>query len=326
MAKILITGAAGFIGYHLSKKLLEEGNMEIVGLDNLNAYYDVDLKLARLEKLKPFKKFTFVKTDISDPGFVNLVDQMKVDIIVHLAAQAGVRYSLKDPDSYITSNIIGFYNVVKCSLNTGSRTLIYASSSSVYGNSSRAPFSETEACATPESLYAATKRSNELMAHSFFKTHSLSSIGFRFFTVYGPFGRPDMAYFQFTDKILRNEAISVFNHGDLKRDFTYIDDIIDALKLSVYKVLDQNKPEPYSRIYNIGNNNPVGLMEFIKILEKLLNKTAIMEFLPMQTGDVYETSADISSINRDFNFKPSVSLLSGLTSFVEWYKSYYKIK
>jgi len=321
--KILVTGAAGFIGFHLSKRILEEGG-EVIGFDNLNDYYDVSLKESRLEILNKYERFTFIKGNLADKEAIeNLFVTYKPQIIVNLAAQAGVRYSIDNPDAYIESNVIGFYNILEACRHHNIEHLIYASSSSVYGNQKKTPFSTDDNVDHPISLYAATKKSNELMAFTYSHLYNFPSTGLRFFTVYGPYGRPDMAYFSFTQKILRGDSIKIFNNGDMYRDFTYVDDIVQGI---MNMLLNPPKPDENgdcAKVYNIGNNNPEKLMYFIETLEKAIGKTAEKEFLPMQPGDVYQTYADVSDLQRDFDFKPSTSIEDGLNRFAKWYFEYY---
>ena len=328
----LITGAAGFIGHFLAKRLLEEG-CQVIGVDNLNDYYDVSLKQARLERLRPYERFTFVKGDISDKDFVTKsFTEHKPDIVVNLAAQAGVRYSITNPDVYIQSNIIGFFNILEACRNHPVDHLVYASSSSVYGANEKTPFSEKDFVDNPVSLYAATKKSNELMAYTYSHLYQIPATGLRFFTVYGPMGRPDMAYFSFTQKILNGQAIQVFNNGDMYRDFTYIDDIVEGIVRVISKppVADGNGVR--HRVFNIGNNSPEKLTVFIETLEKALSKvigrniTAEKEFLPMQPGDVPRTFADITALEQAVGFKPATGIAEGLMKFAEWYCSYYGVK
>lgn len=322
--KILVTGCAGFIGYHLTRNLLKS-DVTIIGIDNLNSYYSVSLKKDRLSELYNYSNFQFVNGDISDKGCLeSIFTNNMIDIVVNLAAQAGVRYSIENPDSYITSNIIGFYNILECCRHYSIKHLVYASSSSVYGANKKAPFSVEDKTDCPVSLYAATKKSNELLAYSYSNLYHFPSTGLRFFTVYGPFGRPDMAYFSFTKKILAGEPIQVFNQGNLYRDFTYIDDII----YSIVKILPAPPKKDINnsahKVYNIGNNQPKKLLDFIEILEDCLGKKAIKEFCPMQAGDVYQTYADVNDLILDFNFKPNTKLKDGLEKFTKWYCSYYK--
>ncbi len=320
MQRILVTGAAGFIGFHLARKLCAEGH-HVYGVDNLNDYYDVSLKQARLAELQKHNSFKFTKASLEDaPAIENIFKEFKPEIVVNLAAQAGVRYSLENPQAYISSNIVGFTNILEGCRQNDIQHLVFASSSSVYGANKKVPFSETDNVDNPVSLYAATKKSNELMAHTYSHLYGLLCTGLRFFTVYGPWGRPDMAYYKFTDAIIKGEAIDVYNHGDMRRDFTYIDDIVDG----VYKLIqaDINKNEPY-RLFNVGNNNPAPLMDMISILEDKLGKKAETNMLPMQPGDVPETYADISALEQAVGFKPSTSLEDGLGKFIDWYQGYY---
>lgn len=318
--KILITGCAGFIGYHLAKSLLNKDN-SVIGIDNLNNYYDVHLKENRLEQLKVFNNFQFVKADIADEKAVNLLfAENKFDIVVNLAAQAGVRYSIDNPRSYISSNIIGFFNILEACRYNPVKHLVFASSSSVYGNQNKIPFTVIDNVDHPISLYAATKKSDELMAFTYAHLYKIPLTGLRFFTVYGPWGRPDMAYFSFTNKIYADESIKIFNNGDMLRDFTYIDNIVHGIELVIDKA--PKGEDPY-KIYNIGNNKPERLMYFIETLENAIGKKAKKEFLPMQPGDVYQTYADISELEKDFGFKPKTSIEDGLKKFADWYKEYY---
>lgn len=323
--KILVTGAAGFIGFHLSKSLLQKG-ITVVGFDNINDYYDVNLKHARLAILENFENFTFVKGDLADKTAVDkLFSENKFDIVVNLAAQAGVRYSIENPQAYIESNVIGFFNILEACRNNPVEHLIYASSSSVYGNQQKTPFSTDDDVNKPISLYAATKKSNELMAYTYSHLYSIPSTGLRFFTVYGPYGRPDMACFSFTEKILRGETIKIFNNGDMYRDFTYIDDIVKGVENMLCNPPEADENGDRATVYNIGNNSPEKLMYFVETLEKALGKTAEKEFLPMQPGDVYQTYADVTPLIEKFGFKPSTSIEDGLARFVEWYKKYYNV-
>lgn len=321
--KILLTGAAGFIGSHLAKRLLESG-CKVTGLDNLNDYYDVNLKLARLAELKKYSGFTFVKADISDKAAVeNIFCESKPDIVVNLAAQAGVRYSIDNPQAYIDSNVIGFFNILEaCRANTVEH-LVYASSSSVYGNSEKVPFSVDDRVDNPVSLYAATKKTNELMAYTYSHLFDIPCTGLRFFTVYGPFGRPDMAYFSFTQKILTGEPIKLFNYGELERDFTYIDDIVEGI-IKIIPSPPQKQNNARAKVYNIGNNNPVPLKSFVEAIEEAIGIKAKIEYLPMQPGDVYRTYADISELQKDFGFTPKTDIRAGMKKFAEWYKEYYR--
>ena len=331
--KYLITGAAGFIGFHLSKRLLEQDN-SIVGIDNLNDYYDVNLKKTRLNELKEYPGFTFHKLDLVDrKGIERLFSENKFDYVVNLAAQAGVRYSLTNPHAYVDSNIVGFLNILEGCRNSDIKHLVFASSSSVYGANTMMPFSVHHNVDHPISLYAATKKSNELMAHSYSSLYKLPCTGLRFFTVYGPLGRPDMALFLFTSAIMENRPIDVYNQGKMKRDFTYIDDIVEGIVRVVEKIPEpdtawnSNNPDsatsyaPY-RIYNIGNNSPVELMTFIEVLEDCLGKKAEKNLLPMQPGDVHETCADVDDL-INIGFKPSTPIEKGIKEFVEWYLDYY---
>lgn len=319
--KILVTGSAGFIGYHLSEALLKHG-CHVIGFDNMNPYYDVSLKEARLDLLKAYGHFHFVQGDLSDKqALEQIFTDEKPDIVVNLAAQAGVRYSIDHPDSYIQSNIIGFYNILECCRNHPVRHLVYASSSSVYGANKKVPFSTKDQTDHPVSLYAATKKSNELMAYCYSKLYQIPATGLRFFTVYGPMGRPDMAYFKFADKILRGEPIQVYNNGDMMRDFTYIDDIVKGI-VNILPNMPLETDGVRHKVYNIGNNRPEKLMDFIETLERCLGKSAQKEFLPMQPGDVYQTFADISDLEEDFDFRPDTPIAVGLEKFACWYRSY----
>lgn len=335
--KLLITGAAGFIGFHLSQKLLEE-DYQVIGIDNLNDYYDPGLKNARLEILCSHNNFSFHKVDLKDKAEIdNIFETYKPTHVVNLAAQAGVRYSIENPYAYVDSNLIGFMNILEACRNYPVKHLIYASSSSVYGGNKIAPFSTSHNVDHPVSLYAATKKSNELMAHTYSHLYGIPTTGLRFFTVYGPWGRPDMAYFSFTRDIIAGKPIKVFNHGKMERDFTYIDDIIEGILRLIDKIPAANKDwdetkddistsfAPY-KIYNIGNNRPVSLMMFINILEEKIGKKAEKIYMDMQPGDVLRTYADVSDLEKDTGFKPSTSLEQGLSEFVRWYKDYYKIK
>lgn len=332
--KVIVTGAAGFIGFHLSRRLLEEG-FQVAGVDNLNHYYDVRLKEARLERLTPFENFSFFKTDISDrKGLEKIFRDAQFDVAVNLAAQAGVRYSIENPHAYVDSNIAGFVNLLECCRHNDVKHLVFASSSSVYGANTKMPFSVHHNIDHPVSLYGATKKANELMAHTYSHLYGMYCTGLRFFTVYGPWGRPDMAYFLFTKAILEEKPIKVFNHGRMQRDFTYIDDIIEGVVRIMGRLPEPdptwngNNPDPgtsYARykIYNIGNNNPVELMEFIGVTEKVLGKKAKKEFLGLQPGDVPATYADIDDLIKDVGFKPKTSIETGIKQFVLWYNEYY---
>ncbi|AET70569.1 nucleoside-diphosphate-sugar epimerase [Desulfosporosinus orientis DSM 765] len=333
-----VTGGAGFIGYFLSKKLLELG-CRVIAIDNMNDYYDVNLKESRLKQLEGQEGFTFIRGDISDKKTVMKVfAEFKPQIVVNLAAQAGVRYSIENPDSYIQSNMIGFFNVLEACRHNPVEHLVYASSSSVYGANTKVPFSTEDKVDNPVSLYAATKKSNELMAHTYSQLFGIPSTGLRFFTVYGPMGRPDMAYFGFTQKIFKGEIIKVFNFGDCYRDFTYIDDIVESVARILCnppaKKVDEDSilnGIQYA-VYNIGNNQPEHLMDYIAALEKALSKAvgrvvvAEKEFLPMQPGDVKATYSDSSPLVRDFDFKPGMSIEEGLQRFADWYVDYYQVK
>ena len=322
--KVLITGAAGFIGFHLAKRLLSLG-AQVAGLDNLNPYYDVHLKLDRLRELDLYPSFSFTCGDLADAGAVNsLFDEFKPDIVVNLAAQAGVRYSIDHPRSYIDSNIIGFFNILEACRHFQPEHLLYASSSSVYGNQQKTPFATTDPVDHPISLYAATKKSDELMAYTYSHLYGIPATGLRFFTVYGPFGRPDMAYFSFTRKIMAGEPIKIFNQGDMYRDFTYVDDIVAGVERMLCNPPVPNETGDRYKLYNIGHNHPEKLMTFIETLEDVLGKKAQKEFLPMQPGDVYQTYADVSELEKDFGFKPQTSIREGLSQFAQWYKKYYR--
>jgi UDP-glucuronate 4-epimerase len=318
--KILVTGAAGFIGAALSLHLLERGD-DVVGMDNLNDYYDIDLKKARLVRLTPHKNFTFLECDIANnEAIAPLFAKEKFQCVVHLAAQAGVRYSITNPLVYAQSNLVGFLTILEGCRQQNVAHLVYASSSSVYGANTKLPFSTSDNVDHPVSLYAATKKANELMAHSYSHLYGLSTTGLRFFTVYGEWGRPDMSPFIFTRQILANKPIDLFNYGNHQRDFTYIDDIIKGIMC----VVDTPPTENY-RLYNIGNSQPEQLLTFVETLEKYLSKTAIKNLLPMQAGDVQDTYADMDGMKRDFNYSPKTSLDEGLEKFVQWYKSFYDV-
>ena len=324
--KILITGAAGFIGYHLAKRLLPLG-VQVAGLDNMNAYYDVQLKKDRLARLELYPAFSFTQGDLADGETVNRIfEEFRPDIVVNLAAQAGVRYSIDHPREYIDSNIIGFFNILEACRHYQPEHLLFASSSSVYGNQKKTPFATTDNVDHPISLYAATKKSDELMAYTYCHLYGIPSTGLRFFTVYGPFGRPDMAYFKFTNKIMKREPITIFNQGDMYRDFTYVDDIVTGIQNMLCCPPKPNGEGDRYKIYNIGNNHPEKLMTFIETLEKALGKTAEKEYMPMQPGDVYQTYADVSELEKDFGFRPSTSIAEGLGKFARWYREYYHIE
>ena len=336
MKTILVTGAAGFIGSNLVKKLFKENpEYKVIGVDNMNDYYDVRLKEQRLNELLEFSNFTFIKGNIADKVVINDVfDNYQPQIVVNLAAQAGVRYSITNPDAYIESNLIGFYNILEACRHHEVEHLVYASSSSVYGSNKKVPYSTDDKVDNPVSLYAATKKSNELMAHAYSKLYNIPSTGLRFFTVYGPAGRPDMAYFGFTNKLVKGEKIQIFNYGNCKRDFTYIDDIVEGVyrvmrKAPVKQVGEDGLPIPPYKVYNIGNNSPENLLDFVTILQEELIHAGVLpqdydfeahkELVPMQPGDVPVTYADTSALEADFGFKPSTSLREGLRNFAEWY-------
>lgn len=328
--KILVTGAAGFIGYFLSERLLKEG-FQVIGYDNLNDYYDTRLKDARLEILKKYEGFTFIKANIADKDKVmSVFSEYKPEIVVNLAAQAGVRYSITNPDAYIESNMIGFFNILEACRAYPVKHLVYASSSSVYGTNKKVPYSVEDKVDNPVSLYAATKKSNELMAHAYSKLYKIPATGLRFFTVYGPMGRPDMAYFGFTNKLVKGEKIQIFNFGDMKRDFTYVEDIVTGIINVMGKPPVPNEDGALYKVYNIGNNKPEDLLYFVETLEKclmregIIDKPAEKEFLPMQPGDVYQTYADVDELIKDFDFKPNTSLEEGLSRFAKWYKEFYR--
>ena len=340
---VLVTGAAGFIGSNLVIELFKTiDDIKIVGIDNMNNYYDVSIKEWRLKEIEKLGgQWTFIKGDISDKNVIDKIfSDYKPSVVVNLAAQAGVRYSITNPDAYIESNIIGFYNILEACRNHPVEHLVYASSSSVYGGNKKVPFSTDDKVDNPVSLYAATKKSNELMAHAYSKLYNIPSTGLRFFTVYGPAGRPDMAYFGFTNKLVNNETIKIFNYGNCKRDFTYVDDIVEGVKRVMMsppekKNGDDGLPVPPYKIYNIGNNNPENLLDFVQILSEELISAGVLpqdydfdahkELVPMQPGDVPVTYADTSALETDFGFKPSTSLREGLRKFAEWYKRFYEI-
>ena len=343
MKTYFITGSSGFIGSNLAKRILnKEDNVLVIGLDNMNNYYDVKIKEWRLAQLNKFDNFKFIKGDLADKETVeNIFKEYHPNIVVNLAAQAGVRYSITNPDAYIQSNLIGFYNILECCRNYPVEHLVYASSSSVYGSNKKVPYSTDDKVDNPVSLYAATKKSNELMAHSYSKLYNIPSTGLRFFTVYGPAGRPDMAYFGFTNKLINGETIKIFNYGNCKRDFTYIDDIVEGI-IRVMKKAPEKKngedglPIPPYKIYNIGNSHPENLLDFVQILQEELIRAGVLpkdydfeahkELVPMQAGDVPITFADTTPLERDFGFKPSTTLRDGLRKFAEWYKEYYMDK
>lgn len=338
---IFVTGVAGFIGSNLSKKILKEFNVKkVIGLDNLNDYYDVKIKEYRLKELEDFDKFEFIKGNLADKELINKIfEENKPNIVVNLGAQAGVRYSITHPDAYIESNIIGFYNILEACRNNPVEHLVYASSSSVYGSNKKVPYSTEDKVDNPVSLYAATKKSNELLAHAYSKLYNIPSTGLRFFTVYGPAGRPDMAYFGFTNKLLNGEKIKIFNYGNCKRDFTYVDDIVEGITRVMQGAPEKKNGEdglpipPYA-IYNIGNGHPENLLDFVQILQEELIRAEVLhkdydfeshkELVPMQPGDVPITYADTSALERDFGYKPNTTLREGLRKFAEWYKEFYK--
>lgn len=330
MKTILVTGAAGFIGCFLSKALLEKGE-KVVGIDNMNTYYDTALKEERLKLLSNYEKFTFIKGDISDKTFIEtLFKENKFDVVVSLAAQAGVRYSIENPDAYIQSNLIGFYNILETVRHNPVEHVVFASSSSVYGANKKVPYSTTDKTDNPVSLYAATKKSTELISYAYSKLYGIACTGLRFFTVYGPMGRPDMAYFKFANKITKGEKIQIYNNGDMYRDFTYVDDIVNGIMKVMDKVPETDENGAKFKVYNIGNNHPVSLLKFVEILEDCLMKEGVIkgpaekEFLPMQPGDVYQTYADVDDLIKDFSWKPTTSLEEGLTAFAKWYKTFYQ--
>lgn len=338
MGNIIVTGAAGFIGAFLSKHLLEQGK-KVIGIDNLNDYYDIKIKEARLEMLSKYSNFTFIKMSIADKSAVDAVfKEYEPSIVVNLAAQAGVRYSIENPQVYMESNMMGFFNILEACRNNPVEHLVYASSSSVYGANTKIPFSTDDKTDNPVSLYAATKKSNELMAHCYSKLYNIPSTGLRFFTVYGPMGRPDMAYFAFTNKLRNNEKIKIFNYGNCKRDFTYINDIVEGIlrvmnKPPIKSIGKDGLPIPPYAIYNIGGGRPENLLEFVEILQQELVKAGVLqddydfeahtELVPMQPGDVPVTYADTTALERDFGYKPKVTLREGLRSFAQWYKEFY---
>lgn len=347
MKKILVTGAAGFIGSNLVKKLCKTSpNDIIIGIDNMNDYYDVRLKEERLQELQQYPQFTFIKGNIADKQLINKIFvEYQPQIVVNLAAQAGVRYSITNPDAYIEANLIGFYNILEACRHSyeeyegGVEHLVYASSSSVYGSNKKVPYSTDDKVDNPVSLYAATKKSNELMAHSYSKLYNIPSTGLRFFTVYGPAGRPDMAYFGFTNKLVKGDKIQIFNYGNCKRDFTYVDDIVEGVHRVMMKAPTKQNgedglPIPPYKVYNIGNNSPENLLDFVTILQEELIRAGVLpgdynfeehkELVPMQPGDVPVTYADTTALEADFGFKPATSLREGLRKFAEWYKEFYK--
>lgn len=321
--KYFITGSAGFIGFYLAQSLLKQG-AEVIGLDNLNDYYEVSLKEERLAVLKEYRNFTFIKGDLADKDkLLAVFRKERPQIVVNLAAQAGVRYSIDNPDAYIQSNIVGFFNILEGCRYFPVEHLVYASSSSVYGGNEKVPFSVEDQVDHPESLYAATKKSNELMAYAYSRLYQIPLTGLRFFTVYGPMGRPDMAYFKFAKKIMADEPIQIYNNGDMLRDYTYIDDIIAGVLAVLCNPPARDEKGAFYKLYNIGNHHPVKLMDFIRVLEECLGKEAKKEFLPMQKGDVYQTYADVSGLMEDFGFKPDTSVEEGLARFGSWFLDYY---
>ncbi len=336
--KILVTGSAGFVGYHVSKLLLKH-KYTVIGIDNLNNYYDVNLKKRRLQNLKQNKgKFIFYKTDLTNYKFLEKIfKKHKPKKIINLAAQAGVRYSLINPKAYINTNLLGFFNLIELSKENKVKNFVYASSSSIYGANTKLPFREDRIADHPIQLYAATKRSNELIAHAYSSIHGLPTVGLRFFTAYGPWGRPDQALFLFTKNIIKNKPIELFNYGDHSRDFTYIDDIAQAILLALKKIpkkdlkWNSQSPNPSSskfpfRIYNIGGNKTITLMKYIKVIEKYLNKKAKIKFMPLQKGDVKYVSSSINKIKKELGYYPKVSVEEGVKKFIDWYKNYYNIK
>ncbi len=321
--RYLITGGAGFIGYYLSKELLDKG-AEVAGFDNLNDYYEVSLKEDRLSILKKYPQYRFIKEDLADKETVfTAFKDFAPQVVVNLAAQAGVRYSIDNPDAYIRSNIVGFFHVLEACRRYPVEHLVFASSSSVYGGNKKVPFSTQDQVDRPVSLYAATKKSNELMAYAYSQLYQIPLTGLRFFTVYGPMGRPDMAYFKFAKKIMAGQPIQIYNNGDMLRDFTYIDDIVAGMENILCNPPLPDENGAAYKIYNIGNNRPEKLMDFIAVLEKCLGREAVKEYLPMQPGDVYETYADVQDLMDDFGFKPSTSIQEGLGKFAEWFLDYY---
>ena len=337
---IFITGSSGFIGSNLAKRILTtEPDTKVIGLDNMNDYYDVRIKEARLAELQKFENYTFIKGNLADKALINSIfEQYHPDVVVNLGAQAGVRYSITNPDAYIESNMIGFYNILEACRHYPVEHLVYASSSSVYGSNKKVPYSTDDKVDNPVSLYAATKKSNELMAHAYSKLYNIPSTGLRFFTVYGPAGRPDMAYFGFTNKLVNGETIKIFNYGNCKRDFTYVDDIVEGVVRVMAKAPEKKNGEdglpipPYA-VYNIGNSNPENLLDFVQILSEELVRAGVLpadydfeahkELVPMQPGDVPVTFADTEPLERDFGFKPHTPLRDGLRKFAEWYKEFY---
>jgi UDP-glucuronate 4-epimerase len=336
MKKIMVTGAAGFIGSHLSRRLLKEG-FQVIGIDNINDYYDINLKYSRLELMKEYQNFKFEKVSLEDKESIeNIFSTYRPDIVVNLAAQAGVRYSLENPHAYIEANVVGFTNILEGCRHHKVEQLIYASSSSVYGANTSLPFSVHDNVDHPMSLYAATKKANELMAHTYSQLYNIPTTGLRFFTVYGPWGRPDMALFMFTKAILEGEPIKIFNNGNMMRDFTYVDDIVESIYRLTFKPAQPNpewignNPDPGTsyapyKVYNIGNNSPVKLMDFIEAIEDKLGIDAKKEFLPLQAGDVPQTYASVEDLFRDIDFRPQTSIKQGISNFIDWYIDYYNI-
>ena len=338
---ILVTGAAGFIGSNLVKRIYQEtSSATVIGIDNMNTYYDVALKEFRLEELTKYSSFIFVKGNIADKALItDVFEKYRPSVVVNLAAQAGVRYSITNPDAYVESNLVGFFNILEACRHNPVEHLVYASSSSVYGSNKKVPYSTSDKVDNPVSLYAATKKSNELMAHAYSKLYNIPSTGLRFFTVYGPAGRPDMAYFGFTNKLVKGESIKIFNYGNCKRDFTYVDDIVEGV-VRVMQGAPERKngedglPVPPYAVYNIGNQNPENLLDFVQILQEELIRAGVLpedydfeahkKLVPMQPGDVPVTYADTSALERDFGYKPSTSLREGLRKFAEWYAKFYK--
>ena len=333
---ILVTGAAGFIGANLVKRIAQEApSATVIGIDSMNAYYDVALKEFRLKELAQYSAFTFVKGNIADKALITeLFEKYRPAVVVNLAAQAGVRYSITNPDVYVESNLVGFFNILEACRHFPVEHLVYASSSSVYGSNKKVPYSTDDKVDNPVSLYAATKKSNELMAHAYSKLYNIPSTGLRFFTVYGPAGRPDMAYFGFTDKLVKGENIKIFNYGNCKRDFTYVDDIVEGVVRVMQKAPDKATGEDGLPIYNIGNSQPENLLDFVQILSEELVRAGVLpedydfeahkQLVPMQPGDVPVTYADTSALERDFGYKPSTDLRTGLRKFAEWYKAFYR--
>lgn len=337
---VLVTGSSGFIGSNLTKRLLNEiEGIKVIGLDNMNDYYDVRIKESRLNELEAFDNYTFIKGNLADKELINKIfEDYKPSVVVNLAAQAGVRYSITNPNAYIEANIIGFYNILEAVRHNPVEHLVYASSSSVYGSNKKVPYSTDDKVDNPVSLYAATKKSNELLAHAYSKLYDIPSTGLRFFTVYGPAGRPDMAYFGFTDKLIKGETIKIFNYGNCKRDFTYVDDIVEGIMRVMQgapekQTGDDGLPVPPYAVYNIGNSNPENLLDFVNILQEELVRAGVLpedydfeahkELVPMQAGDVPVTYADTTPLERDYGFKPNTPLREGLRKFAEWYKEFY---